>query len=1044
MQTSSTNRTKRCHKDMSDSNKENFNTHQDSKWSTDLSKRPKLGNEKNFKPQSRNDQTFHYRILPVPPRFLIKDVRVLDPGKKILFELNVEEHERKYKLSIEGRYCEEDVFRVGQFISVQPCDNLLKEGYDCIGNSNDTLLILYPDYLISATTVASSINCKRKTVLNELFKKTQYSKPMLLGNILHQMFATAFKEQNFTRTFFMETYKAVCSNLSHLESFYALNLSPSDLQKDVESYISPMAKLGATLRGKIPNKVLNEFAIQNLVCDEIESTVWAPIFGLKGKIDVLATNVESDDNFVLELKTGKESNSIEHQDQVRLYLNMLPHVKQTFGFLIYLKTGAIYCVDQKNISIKELTIIRNRLVFHLSQLCSENVSENQVGSELPDLEESTFNCRLCEQRFTCGLTSRLIQNKQPKLVDLHTDTENYPISHSTFFVKWYKLCILEYPISATPSDSQIWRQSYQQRVDSGLVDGELLIDHQRKENTEKCGEGYLIKFKSANNAPIRNIMVEDRVIVSPQCLSKINVCSGTVVKAENTYVEIISEQTIDEKKATSKLWRLDKTEVASGSTLGLMLSNLSTFMSQSIPRIIKVRKLIVDAETPKFANTDKNLIPTEMRDQAKEILRGLNACQKLAVRKVLMCSDYTIIRGMPGSGKTTVIVAVIRLLLLCGHRVLLTSFTNAAVDNVLLRLQKINPSLKMVRLGVKSRVHPSLHCYLSGANGVEYSKVAYQFDSADVVAGTVFNVNHPLFCGMKRAFNFCVVDEASQILLPLAIGPILAAQRFVLVGDEHQLPPLVSNQKAKTGGLSESLFQMIASRNSEAVFSLHEQYRMNNDIMQLSNTLSYDGQMRAGSAVVADRKMNLKPYVNCNKKCCMWLNFCLNPDKSAIFVDTNGLQGELSRTNSYLNCAEIEVICTILKTLKRCGVPMTSVGIICPYRQQLMEAQSKLCGPNFEGLEVHTVDKFQGRDKEVILMTCVKSSRKSENVKKEELLNDKQRVNVAMSRAKSKLIVIGDLITMKFYQPMGIIIDVMQSKSCVIPFTEHSSDSGAK
>ena len=1031
-----------------DSDKENINFKQQYKCSSfcDLEsvKRQRLDYDDDPKSKVPSEGAHSFA-----PKFLIQNILLLDHGKEFVLELGYANSAEKYTLSVKGRWCEENVYKVGQFISLQPSEKLLKENFEVIDNSDDKILILHPDFLVSATTLASSINCKRKTILSELFKKTQYAKPMLLGNILHQLFSTAFKEQNFTRKFFIETYNKLCANLSYLEPFYALNIAPGDLQKDVEGYISSMAKVGATLCGKIPNKSLNDSHINALVCEEIESNVWAPFLGMKGKIDLLAKTLETSQNFVLELKTGKESNSIEHQDQVRLYLKMLPSVKQSLGFLIYLKSGSIIPIEQKGVSIKELAIIRNKLVFHFSQLCEECQPGKEVGSDLPDLEESAYNCRFCDQRFNCGLTSKLIQGKRPNLEELHADTENYSEAHEKFFIKWYKLCLTEYPISTTPSYSQIWRQSYSQRVKLGLTEGELSLDHQITENTNKSGEGFLIRFKNAVGVPIRNIMVEDRVIVSSQCLNIINVCSGSVVKVDKCSVEIITEQLIEEKKLTSgNLWRLDKTEIGSGSTLGLMLSNLSMFMSQSIPRVIKVRSLIVDAELPKFADTDKNLIPTDMRDQAKDILKGLNACQKLAVRKVLMSSDYTIIRGMPGSGKTTVIVAVIRLLILCGHRVLLTSFTNAAVDNVMLKLQKIGSNIKMVRLGLKSRVHSSLHSYLSGANGLEYSKITYQFDSADVVAGTVFNVNHPVFNGMKRAFNFCIVDEASQLLLPLSIGPILAAQRFVLVGDEHQLPPLVSNEKAKAGGLSESLFQMIASRNSKAVFSLNEQYRMNQDIMQLSNTLSYNGQMKAGSSNVAQRRLSIEPNPNCAKECCKWLNFCLDPDNSAIFVDTNGLQGERSRNNSFSNCAELNVISTLLRALKRCGVPMSSVGMICPYRQQLMEAQSKLCVQNFEGLEVHTVDKFQGRDKEVILMTCVKSSRKVENVRKEELLNDKQRVNVAMSRAKSKLIIVGDVITMKFYQPMGVIIDVIQSKSCLIRFTEHSqsdgSDNGAK
>ena len=138
----------------------------------------------------------------------------------------------------------------------------------------------------------------------------------------------------------------------------------------------------------------------------------------------------------------------------------------------------------------------------------------------------------------------------------------------------------------------------------------------------------------------------------------------------------------------------------------------------------------------------------------------------------------------------------------------------------------------------------------------------------------------------------------------------------------------------------------------------------------------------------------------------------------------------------------------LLKVLKSLGVSMSTVGVICPYRQQLVEAQNRFCsqGSGFEGLEVHTVDKFQGRDKDVIIMTCVRSKASTEDQESQkrntnELLSDKQRVNVAMSRAKSKLIIVGDLNCLKGYDPMRVIIDILCQSKCVVQFDKHLSSS---
>ena len=124
-----------------------------------------------------------------------------------------------------------------------------------------------------------------------------------------------------------------------------------------------------------------------------------------------------------------------------------------------------------------------------------------------------------------------------------------------------------------------------------------------------------------------------------------------------------------------------------------------------------------------------------------------------------------------------------------------------------------------------------------------------------VVATTCLTINHPLFS--RRVFDYCIVDEASQITLPVCLGPIRMSQKFVLVGDHYQLPPLVQNKEALEGGLDISLFKLLCEAHPQAVVSLEHQYRMCAEVMLLSNTLIYSGRLKCGTSSVASRRLTL-------------------------------------------------------------------------------------------------------------------------------------------------------------------------------------------
>jgi DNA replication ATP-dependent helicase Dna2 len=174
--------------------------------------------------------------------------------------------------------------------------------------------------------------------------------------------------------------------------------------------------------------------------------------------------------------------------------------------------------------------------------------------------------------------------------------------------------------------------------------------------------------------------------------------------------------------------------------------------------------------------------------------------------QVITSKDYSLLLGMPGTGKTSTVSFIVRLLLARGATVLVTSFTHSAVDTLLLKL--LSEGVPCLRIGASHAVHPGVrHCCVdaaaaaastataagAAAQGVSTTaQYAALVDSARVVGVTCLGVGHPLF--MRKRFDYCVVDEAGQITQAATLGPLRCADAFVLVGDHYQLPPLVASQ----------------------------------------------------------------------------------------------------------------------------------------------------------------------------------------------------------------------------------------------------------
>ncbi|XP_078201894.1 DNA replication ATP-dependent helicase/nuclease DNA2 isoform X3 [Callithrix jacchus] len=885
-------------------------------------------------------------------------------------------------------------------VSVEPGDIIHLEG-ECTSDTwiidkDFGYLILYPDMLISGTSIASSIRCMRRAVLSETFRSSEpATRQMLIGTVLHEVFQKAISN-SFAPEKLQELAFQTIQEIRHLKEMYRLNLNQDEIKQEVEDYLPAFCKWAGDYMHKNSSTDFPQMQLSlpsdnnkdNSTCNievvksvDIEESIWSPRFGLKGKIDVtvgvkIHRGCKTKYKIMpLELKTGKESNSIEHRSQVVLY-TLLSQERRTdpeAGLLLYLKTGQMYPVPANHLDRRELLKLRNQMAFSLFHRISKSATRQKTQlASLPQIIEEEKTCKYCSQMGNCALYSRAVEqqmdgNSVPIVMmpKIEEETQHLKHTHLEYFNLWYLM---------------------------------LTLESQSKDNKKNHQNIWLMPTLEMN-------------------------------------LSVLPEST---------LFRLDQEE--KNCDIDTPLGNLSKLMEDTFISK-KLRDLIIDFREPHFISYLSSVLPHDAKDTVACILKGLNKPQRQAMKKVLLSKDYTLIVGMPGTGKTTTICTLVRILYACGFSVLLTSYTHSAVDNILLKLAKFK--IGFLRLGQTQKVHPAIQkfteqevCQSKSIKSLALLEELY--NSQLIVATTCMGINHPIFS--RKIFDFCIVDEASQISQPICLGPLFFSRRFVLVGDHQQLPPLVLNHEARALGMSESLFKRL-EQNKNAVVQLTVQYRMNSKIMSLSNKLTYEGKLECGSDKVAnavinlprfkDVKLELEFYVDYSDN--PWLMGVFEPNNPVCFLNTDKVPApEQVEKGGVSNITEAKLIVFLTSIFIKAGCNPSDIGIIAPYRQQLKIINDLLAHSSVGMVEVNTVDKYQGRDKSIVLVSFVRSN-KDGTVG--ELLKDWRRLNVAITRAKHKLILLGCVPSLNCYPPLEKLLDHLNSEKLIIdlPSREHES-----
>ncbi|MBD5277705.1 MAG: AAA family ATPase [Bacteroides sp.] len=434
----------------------------------------------------------------------------------------------------------------------------------------------------------------------------------------------------------------------------------------------------------------------------------------------------------------------------------------------------------------------------------------------------------------------------------------------------------------------------------------------------------------------------------------------------------------------------------------------------------------------------------------------LNNSQEAAVNKVLCAKDVAIVHGPPGTGKTTTLVEAIAETLRRESQVLVCAQSNMAVDWICEKL--VDRGIHVLRLGNPSRVddkmlaftyerrfeshpdypdlwsirkalrelrgmrrkgsdqwHQKMDRLRSRAVELEIRINQDLFNSAHVIASTLVGSASKLLDGMK--FSTLFIDEAAQALEAACWIPIRRAGRVVLAGDHCQLPPTVKSYEALKQGLGVSLMERLVENHPEAVSLLKMQYRMNEGIMRFPNEWFYGGSMLAAPDVRHRGILDLDSPID-------WIDtsgavMAYDEDTSAESEATSFRESLAGESHGRINRDEALLsVLTLRNYIEKIGRQRflderIDVGLISPYRAQVQYLRGLIKRTPFfkpfrHLISVNTVDGFQGQERDVIVISLVRSNDDG-NIG---FLRDLRRMNVAMTRARMKLIIIGSADTL--------------------------------
>ncbi|MGQ3410934.1 AAA domain-containing protein [Natrinema sp. LN54] len=792
--------------------------------------------------------------------------------------------------------------------------------------TGESYVVVEPSFLVSVTSIRNWVECPRLYYLNKL-SGVPLNYPVVKGTLVHEVFGDLLRGR--------------------------------DLEESIDARVEERG-LQLGLLGETPDAVKEEIrenakAIegwleQGRLTEEdswrSEQLLISETFGIRGRADAVRRGAP------VELKTGKNLKKeprFKDKVQAACYALLLEEHggDVDIGTLLYTKNSAL----DRNEETGDLTPAKefsmgDGLLKYVVRLRNE-IAAMETSGDIPTGYEADAKCEYCFEQDTCMVVSgRLDQESKAGQIG-----QSLPEEEREYFDRFYR-AIEEERREVHREYAKLWEQTAEERAD----DDRALIDLAFVEKRPLEGGRWELRARNTGGANSK-LREGDLVLAS----------DGHPVRgnSELARIERLNDEIVITADEPVEVTRLDVYPSE------LTTDRLLVAMHDALLKGDERRKdILFGRAEPEFGEIEETFIDNNER-------------QNEAVTKAVGAEDCALIHGPPGTGKTYTIARAIRAMVERGERVLLSAFTNRAVDNaleaLLEQLDDVIDEERVVRVGSESGIRDDMEPYRLERAGEPEDRVA-KLQNAQVVAATTSTCGSRIM--KEQQFDAALVDEAAQLTEPGTCAAINLAERFVLVGDHEQLPPVVRAEN----DLTESLFERLVDCHPEAGVMLDRQYRMNQRIQVFASTEFYDGQLRPATPDVASRNLDDLEGVSRDR-----LPETLRDPVS--FVDVEGDRGQ------YTDREEAARIAELIETYEDAGLDRSEIGVIAPFRAQVSEISKHVP----DDVAVDTVDRFQGSSQEVIIVSFTATGSLEGPI-----FEDYRRINVALTRPKRALVLVGD------------------------------------
>jgi DNA replication ATP-dependent helicase Dna2 len=806
--------------------------------------------------------------------------------------------------------------------------NLVPAGNDLLDACAETFIVLEPMRQVNATSIARSLHCTKPQVDQMRRGKGDVTVQTLKGQLVHALFDRMLEGGMTTAADLDSTYRSL------VPAFLVPLASVTDEFFDEDAFRADVLR---------HSQALKEFIERNphlLEHTQLELKRYSATIGIQGRIDAVFREGNRLD--ILELKTGAR---IRPEDHAQLFIyrlllsDLVRRWQRSDGQDVAITTRLLSSIDGTFAPLRVMTDFYQVLDARNKLIAMQYALGRHPAHMAPRYEG--FNedvCRSCPSwtRSRCKESSHVFGDRPgaPEPAELE------------YFRKFTRL---------------VQRERWY--ADQDLAD--LLDDSRlqfRVNNFRSiCGvriipdaEPFTFDFPENTS----DLEVGDSVLIHSGRISSSATYHGHVLEVDTRRIRIsIPLKNLNCAVFEGQAWIVDRFP----SDVTAEASHTALYDFLVAPMDEKKRAILgAGPTTPALRAT-----PGDVQQSGE-----LNPSQRDAIARSVDCRVFHLIWGPPGTGKTKVIPEIVERV---SGSVLLGAFTNTAVDKMLIALLEHDPAVRFLRIG-RASDSPELVRKIHGDPADFFSEdlarksgtvraVKEALNGARVVAATSHRASSLPYL-RRRAFEMAIVDEAGQLTEPLTLGLIMRARRFVLIGDDRQLPPVV-----RTRGLAHSMFERL-KRDPSAVTLLETQYRMHPEIMDVSNRLFYEGRLKAGVAARDRTPPDGQPVV-------------------FLPVETN--------RDGRSNPDEARVVLELARSLIRdSGVRPESIGVVSPFRAQVVLLRQMLAGA---GVTVDTVERFQGGERDIMILSFVRSRGTG-------FVFDDRRLNVAITRARRKLVLV--------------------------------------